>query len=179
MQKGGTHFCAPPSSHTGRTGYRTDPNQNGRSSSDIPSGEESSASDVERDSAAAGAPSFVAADPLARGGQTTPSHDLSRHLKSGAFGFRLERRLSHMRPPHLGHDGVDTGSATVVSVDGSGASVAVAAAVGRTRFATPARARAGVLAASSSFPFDETAPFDDTALSSGSGAPLAGPKRRA
>src|SRR5687768_2586764 len=35
-------------------------------------------------------------------GQITPSHDLSRHLKSGALGFRLVARLSHIRPPHFG-----------------------------------------------------------------------------
>src|SRR3954469_2489582 len=37
------------------------------------------------------------------GGQITPSHERSRHLKSGARGFRLVRRLSHILPPHFGH----------------------------------------------------------------------------
>src|SRR4051812_47765182 len=36
------------------------------------------------------------------GGQITPSQERSRHLKSGALGFRLVRRLSHTRPPHFG-----------------------------------------------------------------------------
>ena len=41
-----------------------------------------------------------------RGGQMTPSQLLSRHLKSGARGLRLDSRLSHISPPHLGQMGV-------------------------------------------------------------------------
>jgi hypothetical protein len=33
-----------------------------------------------------------------RGGQITPSHSRSLHLKSGALGFRLPSRLSHIGP---------------------------------------------------------------------------------
>ena len=46
----------------------------------------------------------VAAD-AARGGQITPPHVVSLHLKSGAFGFRFPSRLSHMGPWHLGQLG--------------------------------------------------------------------------
>ena len=34
--------------------------------------------------------------PATRAGQITPSHERFRHLKSGALGFRLDNRLSHM-----------------------------------------------------------------------------------
>ena len=42
----------------------------------------------------------------------TPSHTRLRHRKSGARGFRLLSRLSHIGPPHLGQSGlpVTTGS---------------------------------------------------------------------
>jgi hypothetical protein len=40
-----------------------------------------------------------------RGGQITPSHPRSLHLKSGAFGLRLPSRLSHISPPHFGQSG--------------------------------------------------------------------------
>lgn len=51
-----------------------------------------------------------------RGGQMTPSHPLSRHLKSGARGLRLDSRLSHISPPHLGQAGVAS-SGDVLSGD--------------------------------------------------------------
>jgi hypothetical protein len=50
---------------------------------------------------AALAPAVLAAGAVAtapRGGQTTPSHSRSLHLKSGALGFRLPSRLSHIGP---------------------------------------------------------------------------------
>ncbi len=40
-----------------------------------------------------------------RGGQTTPSHPASLHLKSGALGLRLPTRLSHIAPSHFGQSG--------------------------------------------------------------------------
>jgi hypothetical protein len=55
--------------------------------------------------AAAGAAAALAPDDAPRGGQMTPSQLLSRHLKSGALGFRFPSRLSHMAPPHLGQLG--------------------------------------------------------------------------
>lgn len=42
---------------------------------------------------------------VARGGQITPPHSRSLHLKSGAFGFRFPSRLSHIGPWHLGQVG--------------------------------------------------------------------------
>src|SRR5688572_20688946 len=48
------------------------------------------------------------ADTVVFGGQTTPSQERSRHLKSGARGFRLVARLSHMRPPQTGQLGVES-----------------------------------------------------------------------
>ena len=59
--------------------------------------------------AAAGAPEpavGAAAGLASRGGQITPSHSRSLHLKSGAFGLRLPTRLSHMSPEHFGQLGV-------------------------------------------------------------------------
>src|SRR5690606_15382868 len=50
-------------------------------------------------------------------GQITPSHCLSRHLKSGALGFFLPSRLSHIFPPHVGQAGSFTGEG-----EGGGAS---------------------------------------------------------
>src|SRR5688572_12745218 len=44
-------------------------------------------------------------------GQITPSHERSRHLKSGARGLRFVRRLSHIRPPHFGHCSSSSASA--------------------------------------------------------------------
>jgi len=40
-----------------------------------------------------------------RGGQITPPHAASLHLKSGALGFRFPSRLSHIGPWHLGQVG--------------------------------------------------------------------------
>ena len=45
-----------------------------------------------------------------RGGQITPPHAGSLHLKSGAFGFRFPSRLSHIGPWHLGHVGTESAS---------------------------------------------------------------------
>ena len=45
---------------------------------------------------AAGVDGVAAA--VLRGGQMTPSHSRSLHLKSGAFGLRLPSRLSHIGP---------------------------------------------------------------------------------
>ena len=53
----------------------------------------------------------VTARVASRGGQMTPSHSRSLHLKSGALGFFLPTRLSHMSPEHFGHDG-DGGGAS-------------------------------------------------------------------
>ena len=50
--------------------------------------------DVDADAAGAGV--LVALAP--RGGQITPSHCRSLHLKSGAFGLRFPTRLSHIGP---------------------------------------------------------------------------------
>jgi hypothetical protein len=47
------------------------------------------------DTPAAGA---GAATVATRAGQITPSHSRSLHLKSGALGFRLPSRLSHIGP---------------------------------------------------------------------------------
>ena len=49
-----------------------------------------------------------------RSGQITPSHSLSLHLKSGAFGLRLPTRLSHIAPSHVGQDG---GGESIASAD--------------------------------------------------------------
>ena len=46
-----------------------------------------------------------------RGGQITPSHSRSLHLKSGALGFRFPTRLSHMGPWHEGQFGTADASA--------------------------------------------------------------------
>lgn len=51
-----------------------------------------------------------------RGGQITPAHDLSLHLKSGARGFRLPARLSHISPPHLGQGGASPTGAVSFSL---------------------------------------------------------------
>ena len=48
---------------------------------------------------------LVAAPEVWRGGQITPSHSRSLHLKSGAFGLRLPSRLSHIGPSHRGQVG--------------------------------------------------------------------------
>ena len=91
--------------------------QNGMSSSDMPSGDASSESGGAATSAGFDAvASRVTAGAPARAGQITPSHDRSRHLKSGAFGLRFVSRLSHMRPPHFGQLGCVPASATAVSI---------------------------------------------------------------
>jgi hypothetical protein len=61
------------------------------------------------------APALAAADADAagrasRGGQITPSHSRSLHLKSGALGLRLPARLSHIGPWHLGQSGAAEGA---------------------------------------------------------------------
>src|SRR5688500_2038138 len=56
-------------------------------------------------SAARGATTGAPAATAPRGGQITPSHPRSLHLKSGAFGLRLPSRLSHISPPHFGQSG--------------------------------------------------------------------------
>lgn len=48
--------------------------------------------------AGAGGDADVAVVAAPRGGQITPSHSRSLHLKSGAFGLRFPSRLSHMGP---------------------------------------------------------------------------------
>jgi hypothetical protein len=61
---------------------------------------------------AAGALGVAAAAP--RGGQITPPHAGSLHLKSGAFGFRFPSRLSHMGPSHLGQFGTEGAASGVL-----------------------------------------------------------------
>ena len=48
-----------------------------------------------------------AAEVAPRGGQITPPHAVSLHLKSGAFGFRFPSRLSHIGPWQLGQVGTE------------------------------------------------------------------------
>ena len=52
-----------------------------------------------------------------RGGQMTPSHPRSLHLKSGAFGLRFPSRLSHISPPHLGQLGTAEAASVAWSSD--------------------------------------------------------------
>ena len=49
--------------------------------------------------------------PASRGGQMMPSQPSLLHLKSGAFGFRLPARLSHIWPAHFGQGGDASGAA--------------------------------------------------------------------
>jgi hypothetical protein len=78
----------------------------------VPRVEAPSRAGARSDGTDVGAAAFGAAGTAvvpARDGQITPPHSRSLHLKSGAFGFRLPSRLSHIGPRHFGQVGVAAG----------------------------------------------------------------------
>src|SRR2546430_14726889 len=109
------------------------------SSLPLPSGELSSTGCIDPSASppalALGTP---APDPAGRGGQMTPSQERSRHLKSGALGLRLVARLSHILPPHFGHEGVSGVPTIVGPPDSDSPSSAGPCAAAVRRVFTPA-----------------------------------------